>query len=59
MSSRKSHATLRYTSLRASIFLGCLLLERRLPERVRRTPKPEAVTMTPITPPLDLAPERL
>ncbi|MCU7823288.1 DUF4229 domain-containing protein [Kitasatospora sp. DSM 101779] len=26
MSSRKSHATLRYTSLRASIFLGCLLL---------------------------------
>ncbi|AUG79201.1 hypothetical protein CFP65_4454 [Kitasatospora sp. MMS16-BH015] len=26
MSSSKSHATLRYTSLRASIFLGCLLL---------------------------------
>jgi len=39
--------------------IGCLLLERRLPERVRRTPKPEPVTMTPITPPLDLAPERL
>ena len=38
---------------------GCLLLERRLPERVRRTPKPEPVTVTPITPPLDLAPERL
>ncbi|WP_329566707.1 DUF4229 domain-containing protein [Kitasatospora sp. NBC_01266] len=26
MSSSKSHATLRYTSLRASIFLGCLLV---------------------------------
>jgi MFS family permease len=39
--------------------IGCLLLERRLPERVRRTPKPEPVTVTPITPPLDLAPERL
>ena len=39
--------------------IGCLLLERRLPERVRRTPKPEPVTMTPITPPLDFAPERL
>jgi hypothetical protein len=38
---------------------GCLLLERRLPERVRRTPKPEPVTVTPITPPLDWAPERL
>ena len=38
---------------------GCLLLERRLPERVRRTPKPDPVTVTPITPPLDLAPERL
>jgi MFS family permease len=38
---------------------GCLLLERRLPERVRRTPRPEPVTVTPITPPLDLAPERL
>ena len=38
---------------------GCLVLERRLPERVRRTPKPEPLTMTPITPPLDLAPERL
>ncbi len=38
---------------------GCLLLERSLPERVRRTPKPEPVTVTPLTPPLDLAPERL
>jgi predicted MFS family arabinose efflux permease len=38
---------------------GCLLLERRLPERVRRTPKPDAVSVTPFTPPLDLAPERL
>jgi len=38
---------------------GCLVLERRLPERVRRTPRPEPVTVTPITPPLDLAPERL
>jgi MFS family permease len=38
---------------------GCLALERRLPERVRRTPTPEPVTVTPITPPLDLAPERL
>ena len=26
MSSRTSHATLRYTSMRAGIFLGCLLL---------------------------------
>ncbi|MGF1425187.1 DUF4229 domain-containing protein [Kitasatospora sp. LaBMicrA B282] len=26
MSSSKNHATLRYTSLRASIFLGCLLV---------------------------------
>jgi predicted MFS family arabinose efflux permease len=40
--------------------IGCLLLERRLPERVRRTPKRlEPVTMTPLTPPLDFAPERL
>ena len=39
--------------------LGCLALERRLPEGVRRTPRPEPVTVTPITPPLDLAPERL
>ncbi len=39
---------------------GCLLLERRLPESVRRTPKrAEPVTMTPLTPPLDLAHERL
>ena len=35
--------------------LGCLALERRLPEGVRRTPRPEPVTVTPITPPLDLA----
>jgi MFS family permease len=40
--------------------VGCLLLERRLPEGVRRTPKrAEPVTVTPLTPPLDLAPERL
>jgi len=38
---------------------GCLTLERRLPTRVRRTPKPEPVSVTPLTPPLDLAPERL
>jgi predicted MFS family arabinose efflux permease len=38
---------------------GCLALERRLPERVRRTPKAEPETVTPITPPLDLASERL
>ena len=38
---------------------GCLALERRLPEGVRRTPRPEPVAQTPITPPLDLAPERL
>ena len=38
---------------------GCLALERRLPEGVRRTPRPEPATVTPITPPLDLAPERL
>jgi MFS family permease len=39
---------------------GCLLLERRLPEGVRRTPKrAEPVTVTALTPPLDLAPERL
>jgi MFS family permease len=37
---------------------GCLALERRLPERVRRTPAPEPVTVTPLTPPLDLAAER-
>jgi predicted MFS family arabinose efflux permease len=39
---------------------GCLLLERNLPERVRRTPKREpAAPMTPLEPPLDLATERL
>jgi predicted MFS family arabinose efflux permease len=38
---------------------ACLGLERNLPSRVRRTPKPEPVTVTPLTPPLDLAPERL
>ena len=38
---------------------GCLALERSLPPRVRRTPKPETVTVTPLTPPLDLAAERL
>ena len=31
---------------------GCLALERRLPERVRRTPAPEPVTLTPLAPPL-------
>jgi predicted MFS family arabinose efflux permease len=39
--------------------IGCLRLERRLPAGVRRTPKPEPVTVTPLTPPLDLATERL
>ena len=39
--------------------LACLALERRLPVGVRRTPKPEPVAQTPLTPPLDLAPERL
>ena len=34
---------------------ACLALERRLPAGVRRTPKPEPVTVTPLTPPLDLA----
>jgi MFS family permease len=38
---------------------GCLALERRLPAGVRRTPKPEPVPVTPLTPPLDLAAERL
>ena len=38
---------------------GCLLLERNLPEQVRRTPKPVAAPVTPLEPPLDLAPERL
>ena len=41
--------------------VGCLALERRLPRNVRRTPTPtpEPVTLTPLEPPLDLAPERL
>ena len=38
---------------------GCLVLEHRLPARVRRTPKPEPLAQTPITPPLDLVTERL
>ena len=38
---------------------GCLLLERNLPEAVRRTPRPEPGPVTPLEPPLDLAPERL
>jgi predicted MFS family arabinose efflux permease len=39
---------------------GCLLLERNLPEAVRRTPRREpCAPMTPLEPPLDLAPERL
>jgi MFS family permease len=38
---------------------GCLRLEQRLPQRVRRTPEPEPVTVTALTPPLDLATERL
>ena len=37
--------------------VACLALERRLPNGVRRTPRPEPVT--PLTPPLDLAHERL
>ncbi len=36
---------------------GCLALERRLPDRVRRTPRPEPIPATPLAPPLDLAPE--
>jgi MFS family permease len=39
--------------------VGCLLLERRLPEHVRRTPERETTPVTPLSPPLDLAPERL
>jgi len=39
--------------------VGCLRLERRLPERVRRTPTPEPIAQTPLAPPLDLATERL
>ena len=39
--------------------VGCLLLERHLPEEVRRTPRPEPGPATPLEPPLDLAPERL
>jgi MFS family permease len=39
--------------------VGCLLLQRNLPEEVRRTPRPEPRPMTPLEPPLDLAPERL
>jgi predicted MFS family arabinose efflux permease len=31
---------------------GCLALERRLPERVRRTPAPEPVTIAPLAQPL-------
>jgi hypothetical protein len=38
---------------------GCLLLERNLPPGVRRTPKRVAAPVTPLEPPLDLAPERL
>src|ERR671934_1177265 len=34
---------------------GCLLLERNLPEGVRRTPRPEPGPVTPLEPPLDLA----
>jgi MFS family permease len=40
-------------------FVGCLLLERNLPEEVRRTPRPAPGPVTPLEPPLDLAPERL
>jgi MFS family permease len=40
--------------------VGCLVLERNLPEGVRRTPRREAAApMTPLEPPLDLAAERL
>jgi predicted MFS family arabinose efflux permease len=39
--------------------VGCLALERRLPRNVRRTPRAEPITLTPLEPPLDLAPERL
>jgi len=37
---------------------GCLALERRLPDRLRRTPRPEPITVTPLQPALDLATER-
>lgn len=36
---------------------GCLALERRLPDGIRRTPKHRAVAATPLTPPLDVAAE--
>ncbi len=40
--------------------IGCFVLERNLPERVRRTPRREPTApMTPLEPPLDLATERL
>jgi len=39
--------------------IGCLRLEGRLPASVRRTPRPEPVSQTALTPPLDLATERL
>lgn len=39
--------------------VGCLLLERKLPQEVRRTPRPPPGPVTPLEPPLDLAPERL
>jgi len=39
--------------------LACLALERRLPAGVRRTPRPEPASVTPLAPPLDLAAERL
>jgi MFS family permease len=39
--------------------VGCLLLERNLPEEVRRTPRREPGPVTPLEPPLDFAPERL
>ncbi len=40
--------------------VGCFALERKLPERVRRTPRREpGAPMTPLEPPLDLAPQRL
>jgi MFS family permease len=36
---------------------GCLALERRLPEGIRRTPKHTPVAATPLAPPLDVAAE--
>src|SRR3954447_5145933 len=41
----------------ASSAFGCLALERRLPEGIRRPRRARCVTTPPLTPPLDVAPE--